>query len=254
MSVKDIARILNNESNLRILDRLKERPYYPRELAMDMDLSEPFIVRRLKAMEEYGIVEGKWETVGNRKVKRYYIKDVKIEYGKEGLKVTSGEVQVNKGINIKNDLIGRLIKLPLVLIFLYGILFEITIILIAVLGLFIWQTAITLSFYREFKFKTSMLSIMVYIIGSAITLLMVMSIYKILDISPATVQVITTVMLAIVLFIDMYLVRYYQVEYEDMVSKTGSFIKDLELAPPQVKLFYLPMVIKWKISEYFKLI
>ena len=33
---KNIASILNNESNLRILEKLKERPFIPRELAAEM--------------------------------------------------------------------------------------------------------------------------------------------------------------------------------------------------------------------------
>jgi predicted transcriptional regulator len=44
-----------------------------------MGVSEPFIVRRLKAMEEHDIVEGRWETEGSRKVKRYYVKDVTLQ-------------------------------------------------------------------------------------------------------------------------------------------------------------------------------
>jgi DNA-binding HxlR family transcriptional regulator len=59
---RDVARLLNNESNLKILDKLKTRPYYPRELAQEMELSEPFVVRRLKAMEAEDIVEGRWDT------------------------------------------------------------------------------------------------------------------------------------------------------------------------------------------------
>ena len=50
---KNIAGILNNATNLRILEWLKEKPYYPRELAAEMKVSEQFVVRRLKAMEEY---------------------------------------------------------------------------------------------------------------------------------------------------------------------------------------------------------
>ena len=112
---RDVARILNNESNLKILDKLKVRPYYPRELAQEMELSEPFVVRRLKAMEEEGIVEGRWETEGSRKVKRYYLMDVSIEYGKEGLKFSSEDIPVKPGIDMKKEVVGRLIKLPLII-------------------------------------------------------------------------------------------------------------------------------------------
>jgi DNA-binding HxlR family transcriptional regulator len=86
---KNIASVLNNESNMRILGWLKAKPYYPRELAAAMDVSEQFIVRRLKAMEEHGIVEGKWENEGGHRVKRYYPQDIILQIGDEGLEVTS---------------------------------------------------------------------------------------------------------------------------------------------------------------------
>ena len=107
MTAKNIANVLNNESNLRILEKLKERPFYPRELAAEMGLSEPFIVRRLKSMEAYDIVEGRWENEGSRKVKRYYIKDVTLQLGKSGLKVSSAEMPKKQGVNFKNDMIAR---------------------------------------------------------------------------------------------------------------------------------------------------
>ena len=89
MPSKNIASVLNNESNMRILGWLKTKPYYPRELAAAMNISEQFIVRRLKEMEEYGIVEGKWENEGGHRVKRYYPKDITLQIGNEGLEVTS---------------------------------------------------------------------------------------------------------------------------------------------------------------------
>ncbi len=74
---------------MRILGWLKAKPYYPRELAAAMNVSEQFIVRRLKAMEKHGIVEGKWENEGGHRVKRYYPKDITIQIGDEGLEVKS---------------------------------------------------------------------------------------------------------------------------------------------------------------------
>ncbi len=86
---KNIASVLNNKSNMRILGWLKAKPYYPRELAAAMNVSEQFIVRSLKAMEEHGIVEGKWENESGHRVKRYYPKDITMQIGDEGLEVTS---------------------------------------------------------------------------------------------------------------------------------------------------------------------
>ena len=78
-------------------------------------------------MEEYDIVEGRWENEGSRKVKRYYIKDVTLQLGKEGLKVTSAERPVKKqGVNFKNDMIARLLKLPLVLTICYRCIFSLS--------------------------------------------------------------------------------------------------------------------------------
>jgi len=112
MPPKNIASVLNNESNLRILEKLKVCPHYPRELAAEMGVSEPFVVRRLKAMEEHGIVEGKWETEGSRKVKRYYVNDVTLQLGKGGLKVTTAEAPVKQEINIFKELAGTITRLP----------------------------------------------------------------------------------------------------------------------------------------------
>ena len=128
---KNIASILNNESNMRILGWLKTKPYYPRELAGKMNISEQFIVRRLKAMEEYGIVEGKWESEGGHRVKRYYPKDITMQIGDEGLEVMSDhDTKISpdkKWKYIKKELINALLMflwLPLVLC---GVLFDATI-------------------------------------------------------------------------------------------------------------------------------
>ncbi len=125
MPPKNVAGLLNNESNLRIIEKLKERAYYPRELAAEMKLSESFIVRRLKAMEEFDIVEGRWESENGRKVKRYYLKDVTMQLGKGGLEVTTGEAiqasQPKTTLTPEKELLKLLIWVPILLLIFGGI-------------------------------------------------------------------------------------------------------------------------------------
>jgi DNA-binding transcriptional ArsR family regulator len=251
---RDVARILNNESNLKILDRLKARPYYPRELAHEMALSEPFVVRRLKAMEEEGIVEGRWETEGSRKVKRYYLMDVKIEYGKEGLKVTSEEIPTPpaaRTIDLKKELIGRLIKLPLMILFVAGVLLNIPAIIGALLLFIVWYTVMTIDYYRRFRFKSYMLLIPVYLINS-LTLAWLLA----GDFLKAEVPLGAVIgVLAIgMIYIMLFQARYYQLELDDILRNGRQFVEELEDAPVPAKILYLPMVIRWKISEYFHLV
>jgi DNA-binding transcriptional ArsR family regulator len=250
---RDVARLLNNESNLKILDRLKARPYYPRELAQEMELSEPFVVRRLKAMEAEDIVEGRWESEGSRKVKRYYLKDVKIEYGREGLKVSSEEMPAppaKKTIDLKKEMIGRLIKLPLMVVCLAGIVLNIPVILVAMLGLVLWYTLITAGFYRRYHYTSSLLSIPVYafstmmigsiLVGDAVQIVIPLS-------------AIFGFFAIILVYIMLYQARYYQLELEEMLDTTGTFMEGLDNEPWHVRLFYLPMALKWKLAEYFKI-
>ncbi len=254
MPARDVARILNNESNLKILDKLKSRPYYPRELAQEMGLSEPFIVRRLKTMEEEDIVEGRWETMGSRKVKRYYLKDVKIEYGREGLKVSSEELPVppaKKTIDVKNEMRARLVKLPLVAVCFAGIVLNVPIILVAMLVLVFWYMLATMGFYRRYRFTTMLLSIPVYVFG-------VLSISAILigDAIDVVIPLSAVVGLfaGVLIFVMIYQARYYQLELDDMLEKTREFVNGLGDEPGHVRFFYLPMALKWKINEYFKIV
>lgn len=257
MPARDVARILNNESNLKILDRLKTRPCYPRELAQEMGLSEPFVVRRLKAMEEEDIVEGRWETENGRKVKRYYLKDVKIEYGKDGLKVSSEErppapvVPAKRTIDVKNEMMARLVKLPLVILFLAGILLNIPVILGAMLVFILWYLLITAGFYRRYRFTTSLLSIPMYafivliigavLVGDAVQIVI-------------PVSAIVALLAIVVVFVMLYQARYYQLELDELLEKNREFVDGLGDEPGYVRLFYLPMALKWKIYEYFKIV
>jgi hypothetical protein len=251
---RDVARILNNESNLKILDKLKTRPYYPRELAREMELSEPFVVRRLKAMEAEDIVEGRWETEGSRKVKRYYLKDVKIEYGREGLKVSSEELPVpaaKKTIDMKKEMLARMLKLPLMAVCLAGIMLNIPVILVAMLVLIFWYLLITVGFYRRYHFTTTLLSVPVYVFGIlAVSSILVGDAIQVVIPLSAIIGLFTVVLIYIMLF----QARYYQLELDDMLEKTGAFVEGLEDEPWHVRLFYLPMALKWKINEYFKIV
>jgi DNA-binding transcriptional ArsR family regulator len=248
---KDVARLLNNESNLKILDKLKVRPYYPRELAKEMSLSEPFVVRRLKAMEEEGIVEGRWETEGSRKVKRYYLMDVTIGYGKDGLQVSSEEIPAPAGIDMKKELAGRLLKLPLVIIFVIGIVFNIQIIIWTMMVFILWYLGITVGFWLRCRFNTTLLSIPVCITG-IITLITIMAGDSFdLEVPVALLMTLVAVVLAFVL---LYQARYYQLEMNDLIRENRIFVKSLEMGSWPVKIFYLPLVLRWKLCEYFGLV
>ena len=122
-----------------------------------MKISEQFIVRRLKAMEEYGIVEGKWEREGNHRVKRYYPKDIKLQIGDEGLEVTSDydpKISPDKKWKyIKKELINSLLMflwLPLVLC---GVLFDAPILIVIPSVFLIWWATNNIAFYQEYKPK-----------------------------------------------------------------------------------------------------
>jgi hypothetical protein len=254
---RDVARLLNNESNLKILDKLKTRPYYPRELAQDMGLSEPFVVRRLKAMEGEDIVEGRWETENGRKVKRYYLKDVKIEYGRDGLKVSSEErpteppVPVKKTIDMKKEMMSRLLRVPLMIICLAGIMLNIPAILVAMLAIVFWYLLIIIDFYRRFHFTTTLLSIPIYAFGTIVICAILIGDAVEAAIPFSAIVGLFTVLLIYIMF---YQARYYQLEMDDMMEKSRDFVDGLVDEPWHVRLFYLPMALKWKINEYFKIV
>jgi DNA-binding transcriptional ArsR family regulator len=253
MPPKNIASVLNNESNLRILEKLKVRPHYPRELAAEMGVSEPFVVRRLKAMEEHDIVEGRWETEGSRKVKRYYVKDVTLQLGKDGLKVTTAEAPARQDINIFKELAGTITRLPLLLILIFGVLLNIWYLVAIVAVLFLWNAAIDYAFYKNFRLKTPLLSM---IVNLAVALLLV-GIITISDVPqvPAEITAIAMVIgMAVLVLVIVYRSRFYQLEYSELIEDMVGLMARLEDAPVYVKAFYLPTAIRWKINEYFGLV
>lgn len=253
MPAKNIASVLNNESNLRILEKLKVRPYYPRELAGEMGLSEPFIVRRLKAMEEHDIVEGRWETEGSRKVKRYYVKDVTLQLGKDGLKVTTSEVQAKQDINIFKELAGTLTRLPLILVLVCGVIFNIWYLVAIVAIIFVWNAAIDYAFYKNFRLKTPLLSM---VVNMAVALLLagIIAVSGISSVPAEIAAIAMAIGLAVLVLVVVYRSRFYQLEYSELIEDMVGLMAMLEEAPLYVKAFYLPTAIRWKINEYFGLI
>lgn len=254
MPPKNIASILNNESNLRILEKLKVKPYYPRELAAEMGLSEPFIVRRLKAMEEHDIVEGRWEAEGTRRVKRYYVKDVTLQLGKDGLKVTTAEMPVKKGIDLKKEMLGRLLKLPLLAVLVYGLIFNVPVLIGILFVIVVWYLLINIAYYLEYRFVTSLLSIVIYAAGTLVVGGILLADYKAPAVPAEAAAISTALLAAVLVLVLVYQSRYYQLEREDLFKCTGDLLSSLDDAPIYKKLFYLPVVIKWKINEYFGLV
>jgi len=65
--------LLANEVNLQILLVLSKNPTYTRELSLILDRDETDISRRLKRLEEAGLVKGKWIRIRDRNVKVYFL-------------------------------------------------------------------------------------------------------------------------------------------------------------------------------------
>lgn len=256
MPPSNIARILNNGSNLRILEKLKARPYYPRELAADMGLSESFVVRRLKAMEEHDIVEGKWENEGSRKVKRYYLKDVNIKLGWEGLEVSTAEAPRKGTINVLKELGGPIVRLPVAAILLCGMFFNIWPLVAIVAALFVWDAAIDYAYYGNFKLKTPLLSTAANLfVALLLTAFIAVEMngqlqYIWLEAGALTM----TIGLILILFVLLYRSRFYQLEVNELYASMHDLMDRIEAGPLYIKAFYLPMALRWKVSEYFSLV
>lgn len=253
MPPRNIASILNNESNLRILEKLKGRPYYPRELAGEMGVSEPFVVRRLKAMEEYDIVEGRWEAEGSRRVKRYYVKDVTLQLGKGGLQVTTSDAPVKKDIDVVKEALGTMTRLPLILVLLAGVVLNVWYLVTACGFAFAWYAAIDYAFYRDSRLKTPFLSM---IVNLAIVLLLAafLAATEATPVPPGAAAIAMSAGIIVLLLVIVYRSRFYQLEYAKLFEVMGRLMARLEKEPLHVRAFYLPIVVRWKVNEYFGLI
>jgi DNA-binding transcriptional ArsR family regulator len=256
MPPKTIASILNNESNLRILEKLKERPFYPRELAGEMGISEAFIVRRLKAMEEHDIVEGQWETEGGRKVKRYYVQDINMQLGKDGLMVTYAKATPSGRIDLKKEATKLLLILPIILAVFYVINSQNMAIMAATCLYWGWQIFVNITIYRNNPYKSIATATMILVVSTVfLSTLMAIQFIPINLITNYTVLIqLFFIATGFILIIGLiYHIRFSQAEARDMTVDKKDLIANLDSASVPVKLFYLPMVLKWNIGEYFNL-
>lgn len=264
MPSKNIASVLNNESNMRILGWLKTKPYYPRELAAAMSVSEQFIVRRLKAMEEHGIVEGKWESEGGHRVKRYYPKDIILHIGDEGLEVTSDHdptVSPNKKWKlIKKELISTLLMflwLPLVLC---GVLFDAPILIVIPAIFLIWWAINNIAFYQEYKPKSLNIFIPAALVLAICLLYRAFLVYTLgssFKFPMTRIDIIMILFLIIfaTLFINNFIIIFqynsYRIQVENLTRSKREFITGIDVAPPYKKFFYLPIIASWKLHVFF---
>jgi hypothetical protein len=128
---------------------------------------------------------------------------------------------------------------------------NIPVILVAMLVLIAWYLLITVGFYRRYHFTTTLLSIPVNAFGTlAIGAILVGDAIQVVIPLSAVVGLFVVVLI----YIMLYQARYYQLELDDMLEKTRAFIEGLEAEAWYVRLFYLPMALKWKINEYFKIV
>ena len=255
MPPKTIAGLLNNESNLRILEKLKERPFYPRELAAEMKLSEPFIVRRLKAMEEHDIVEGRWESENGRKVKRYYVKDVTMQLGKAGLEVRSATAPAPVEFDLLKEILKFLIGISLVVLPIFGVLIGQPAIVAAGCLLIAWQVVVNAALYRRYHSKTLITSIFLLalciLIFTLLTATMLAPHNLISDSGETGYLYMAFGMAFLIAFL--YHIRFSQAELDHWKRDRRDFASGLEAAATPVKIFYLPFVLAWRANEYFGL-
>ena len=252
---------------MRILGWLKAKPYYPRELAQAMNVSEQFIVRRLKIMEEHGIVEGKWENEGGHRVKRYYPQDITIHIGDEGLEVTSEhDTKIEpdkKWTYIKKELINTLLMflwLPLVLC---GVLFNAPILIVIPSIILIWWATNNITFYQEYKPKSLNVFIPAMLLLAIGLLYRAFLVYTLGDSFnfPMTRFDIVLMLFLIVFatfFINNFTIIFqynsYQIQAENLAKSKREFISSISPATLQTKIFYLPIIMTWKLKQYFNLV
>jgi ATP-dependent transcriptional regulator len=89
-SVKELLSLLADSTSLDILLILLSEPSNTRSLSRVLGVSEALISRRLKKMEEIGLVRGVWSKVGGVNVKTYHAstKGFNISLGPMGISIT----------------------------------------------------------------------------------------------------------------------------------------------------------------------
>ena len=256
MSSKNMATLLSKESNLRIIEMLKTRPYYPRELAAEMGLSEPFVVRRLRSLEESGIVEGRWESNGSRRVKRYFLMDITLELAKTGLKIKidntlTSDATVQYMINIRDETVKWAIALPFIAIALLGFVFNVTLLLLLVIIYSLWSGSINLSVYRKYGLKTNLLAALT----SLFLIIIVFAGGVDGKIIGTGLKIVIAILIAIVTYAALILLtyrgQYRQKEWDNLKKSNTELIEIIPSKPSHIRAFYLPMTVKWKIFESF---
>ena len=233
-----------------------------------MKISEQFIVRRLKVMEEYGIVEGKWEREGKYRVKRYYPKDITMQIGKDGLEVTSDNASEmvpaeKKWKYLKKELISSLLMISWTPLILCGILLD-SPILIAVPCIFlIWWATNNLVFYRSYKLKKLIVLIPAALIAATLLMVRASIIYIVgknfyVHYSSLTMVILLFLIVFITLFINnclnIYLYSTYRTKDANMIRSKREFISSIYPKPLYIRLFYLPIISTWKLNEIFNLV
>ncbi|MCA1814390.1 MAG: helix-turn-helix domain-containing protein [Halobacteriales archaeon] len=85
---RDLLKLLANGTNREILTLLRGEPTWPRRIAELVGITEGEAQKRLKQMEEHGLVQGRWVHVG-KNVKQYTLeaKALRIEVGPDGLRL-----------------------------------------------------------------------------------------------------------------------------------------------------------------------
>ncbi|ADM28647.1 transcriptional regulator, ArsR family [Ignisphaera aggregans DSM 17230] len=88
-----IINSIKNKINIQILLLLSIKPSYTREIANVLNLDESSISRRLKFLEQLGVVRGFWKRVGDKNVKVYElnIKEFSIRFDRGALEVSLSE-------------------------------------------------------------------------------------------------------------------------------------------------------------------
>ncbi len=89
---KLLVKMLGNDINLRILAILSLKDCYTREIALILGKDETDISRRLRRLEEAGLVKGEWRRIGDKNVRVYSLSssEVRIEF-------RSGNIRVYRG-------------------------------------------------------------------------------------------------------------------------------------------------------------